>query len=106
VLIGATRKVVRRFFEDAGHDFTGLAEEEISRRMLDTRLHGAHWLWFGGRALGSNRYRNCSSVFVIGREEMPVEALEDKARAIFGDGEGPALEFVTPDAQGRTLRPR
>ena len=50
--------------------------------MLETPLHGAYWLWFSGRALGTNRYRNFSTVIVIGREEVPVEALEDHGRAL------------------------
>ncbi|MFZ3585032.1 hypothetical protein ACOI1H_23265, partial [Loktanella sp. DJP18] len=49
VLVGATRKVVQVFFEDAGYDFTGKSNDEISEFMLTTRLHGAYWLWFGGR---------------------------------------------------------
>lgn len=52
--------------------------------MLHTPLHGAHWLWYGGRALGTNRYRDCSTVIAIGREELPVEALEDYGRALWG----------------------
>ena len=105
VLVGATRKVVRAFFEDAGHCFDGMSEEQVSACMLETRLHGAHWLWFGGRALGSNRYRDCSSVIVIGREELPVSALEDQARAIWGDTPGAPLDLLEPDALGNTRVP-
>lgn len=103
VLVGASRKVVLQFFEDAGHDFSGLRDEEVSRRMLDTPLHGAQWLWYGGRALGTNRYRDCSTVIAIGREELPVEALEDYGRALWGDRDDANLAFVQPDASG-TLR--
>ena len=105
VLVGATRKVVRAFFEDAGHGLEGLTEAEVSRLMLDTRLHGACWTWFGGRSRGSNRYRDCSSVVVIGREELPVEALEGYARALFGDAPGEVLALVEPDEAGRRLLP-
>lgn len=97
VLVGATRKVVRAFFEDAGHDFGGMSEESVSSFMLDTPLHGASWLWFGGRSLGSNRYQDYSSVIVIGREELPAEALEDQAAAIWGDTPGEPLECIEAD---------
>ncbi|SHF20434.1 hypothetical protein SAMN05444279_12126 [Ruegeria intermedia] len=105
VLVGATRKVVRAFFEDAGHRFDGMSEEEVSAYMLETKLHGAHWLWFGGRALGSNKYKDCSSVIVIGREELPVCALEDQARALWGDTPGEPLDLLAPDAAGNIRMP-
>lgn len=105
VLVGASRKVVRAFFEDAGHDFSGLSEEALSSFMLDTPLYGAHWLWFGGRSLGSNRYQECSSVIAIGREELPVAALEDQAAAIWGDTPGAPLEYIASDQQGRRIMP-
>jgi hypothetical protein len=105
VLVGATRAVVKAFFTDAGHDFADLSEAEISQIMLKTPLHRASWTWFGGRSLGSNRYRDYSSVIVIGREELPVEVLENKARALFGDRAGKKLAFVEPDADGQLLLP-
>lgn len=104
VLVGATRKVIQRLFEDAGHDFAGMSNAAVSDVMLNTRLHGAHWTWFG-RSLGENRYRTCSAVVVIGREELPLEAVEDDARALFGDTPGEDLTFVTSDAQDRRLLP-
>ena len=82
-----------------------MTEAEVSRLMLDTPLHGACWTWFGGRSRGSNRYRDFSSVVVIGREELPVEALEAHARALFGDAPGEALALVEPDEAGRRLLP-
>ncbi len=105
VLVGATRKVVKRFFEDSGHSFSNMTEAEISAFMLGTALHGANWTWFGGRSLGSNRYRDCSSVIVIGREEPSVDGVEEAARSVFGDAEGLDLEFVQPDEEGRRLLP-
>lgn len=105
VLVGASRKIVLRFFEDAGHDFGGLSDDEASRFMLETPLHGAHWLWFGGRSLGTNRYRDFSTVIVIGREELPVEALEDRGRALWGDRAGVDLEFVVPGEDGALRLP-
>ncbi len=105
VLVGASRKVVRRFFEDAGHDFAGMSEEAVSQVMLDTPLFGAQWLWFGGRALGTNRYRDCSTVLVIGREELPVATLEDYGRALWGDRAEADLSFVAPGEDGRLRLP-
>ncbi len=105
VLVGATRKVVRAFFIDAGHTFDGMTEEDVSDFMLSTRLHGAHWLWFGGRSLGSNRYQNCSSVIVIGREELPVSALEDQGRALWGDIPDEPLQLLGADTEGNLRLP-
>ena len=73
--------------------------------MLETPLHGAYWLWFGGRALGTNRYRDFSTVIVIGREELPVEALEDHGRALWGDRAGDDLEFVAAGEDGTVRLP-
>lgn len=105
VLVGASRKVVLRFFKDAEYDFDGLPDDEISRRMLETPLHGAHWLWFGGRALGTNRYRDFSTVITIGREELPVAELEELGRALWGDRAGADLEFVEPGEDGALRLP-
>jgi len=63
-------------------------------------LHGAHWLWFGGRSLGSNRYEACSTVIAIGREELPIFALEDYGRALWGDRADADLTFLTPGSDG------
>lgn len=100
VLVGATRTVVQRFFEDAGHDFSSKNEAEINQIMLGTKLHGARWLWLGGRSLGSNRYKDCSAVIVLGRQELPVSTLEDQGRALWGDTHGEPLNFVAPDMRG------
>ena len=100
VLVGAPRSVVQKFFEDAGHKFSAKSNDEVSQIMLTTKLHGAHWLWFGGRALGSNRYKNCGSVIVLGRQELPVSALEDQGRALWGDTPGEPLNLVAPDLSG------
>lgn len=105
VLVGATRAVVKAFFVDAGHDFEDLSETRISQIMLGTPLHGASWTWFGGRSLGSNRYRDHASVIIIGREELPVEVLENKARALFGDRPGEKLSFLEPNSAGQLLLP-
>lgn len=105
VLVGAARSVVQKIFEDAGYDFNAMGQDEASRIMLTTRLHGAHWLWFGGRALGSNRYKNCSSVIVLGRQELPIWALEDQGRALWGDTHGEPLHLVEPDLSGAQQLP-
>jgi len=100
VLVGATRTVVQKFFEDAGHDFSAKSKAEINQIMISTKLHGAHWLWLGGRSLGSNRYKDCSAVIVLGRQELPVSTLEDQGRALWGDTKGEPLDFVSPDLKG------
>ena len=105
VLVIATKKVVRQFFEDAGHKLDDMTGAEISRFMLDTELHGARWLWFGPGALGLNEYKNFGTAIVLGREELPVDALEDFLRAIQGDT-GAELRLVSEDAKGHKRLPR
>ncbi|WP_306752387.1 hypothetical protein [Paracoccus actinidiae] len=106
VLVGASRKVVRAMFKDADHSFSEMSEDQISQVMLGTHLHGARWLWFGGGSLGSNRYETCTRVIVIGREELPIDILEDQGRALFGDVPGNPLTFAAQDSTGRTLLPQ
>jgi hypothetical protein len=96
---------VQTFFEDAGHDFAGKSNNDVSEFMLNTRLHGAYWLWFGSRSLGSNRYEACASVIVIGREELPIPVLEDYGRALWGDRPDVDLTFLTPGADGSCRMP-
>ncbi|MCB1358064.1 MAG: hypothetical protein KDK53_16780 [Maritimibacter sp.] len=105
VLVGASRGVVKAFFEDAGYDFSGMSDSDASRLMLETELLGARWLWFGSRSLGLNTYRGFGTVVVIGREELPVAALESQGRALFGDRTDTDLYFVEPDAQGNLILP-
>ncbi|MDF3417340.1 hypothetical protein HKX23_03150 [Sulfitobacter sp. KE29] len=105
VLVGATKKVVRKIFEDAGWDFSAKSDEEISQILLNTKLHGADWLWFGGRSLGSNRYKGCGTVIVLGRQELPISDLEDQGRAFWGDTANSPLELVAPDLNGKHRLP-
>ena len=105
VLVGAPKSVVRAMFEDAGYDFRSMNKDEITETMLTTKLHGARWLWFGSRSLGSNLYKDCASVIVLGRQELPVSALEDQGRALWGDTEGEPLNFVRPDVKGAQWLP-
>ncbi|SFB14897.1 hypothetical protein SAMN05421688_3248 [Poseidonocella pacifica] len=106
VLIGCTKKVARQFFLDAGLLNGDESSEEEVRIMLDTQLLGASWLWFGDRALGSNRYESYSTVIVLGRNEIPLDALEGQGRSLFGDRDGEEpLCFVEPDEHGRRLMP-
>lgn len=105
VLVVATKKVVRQFFEDAGHIFEGMTPSEISQFMQNTELHGARWLWFGPAALGLNTWQGFGTAIVFGREELPVDALEDLLRAIQGDT-GAELRLVPEDAQGNKRLPR
>ena len=93
VLVIATKAAVRQFFEDAGHNFKGKAERQISDYMMATPLHGARWLWFGPAALGLNDWKGFGTAVVIGREELPLDALQDYLRALKGDT-GEPLELV------------
>ena len=104
VLCIATRKAVRAMFEDAGHDFTGQDETVVSKMMMETPLHGARWLWFGPASLGRNDWQDFGTALVIGREDIGVDALEDYARALFGDT-GDPLQFIQPDANGQRFMP-
>jgi len=104
VLCIATRKAVRAMFEDAGHDFTGQDEATVSKMMMETPLHGARWLWFGPASLGRNDWQDFGTALVMGREDIGVDALEDYARAIFGDT-GEPLQFIQPDAKGQRFMP-
>lgn len=105
VLVVATKKVVRQFFEDAGHTFEGMTPSEISQHMLNTELHGARWLWFGPAALGLNTWKEFGTVIELGREELPLDALEDFLRAMRGDT-GEELQLVPEDAKGNKRLPR
>jgi hypothetical protein len=104
VLCLATRKAVKAFFEDAGHDFAGQDPSAVSAQMMNTPLHGARWLWFGPASLGRNDWQDFGTVLVMGREEMDLDALEDYGRAFFGDT-GEPLQFVQPDAKGQKFMP-
>lgn len=104
VLVVATKKAVRAIFEDAGHDFSGKAESDIAALMMATPLHGARWLWFGPASLGRNDWQDFGAVVVIGREELPIDAVEDYARGFWGDS-GEPLQFVQADEAGRVNLP-
>ncbi|KUF11333.1 hypothetical protein AVJ23_06060 [Pseudoponticoccus marisrubri] len=105
VLVGCTKKVARRFFEEAGLVSPTTPDREAVSIMLNEKLFGASWLWFGDRALGSNRYEDYATVIVLGRNELPVEALEDQGRSLFGDKDDQPLEFVEADKNGRRQMP-
>lgn len=104
VLVAASKEVVRWFFEDAGVVTEAMPDEEVRRVMAATEMHGARWLWFGPASLGLNAFETFGTAIVIGREELPVDALEDLGRAMFGDS-GEPLQTVKPDAEGRRLMP-
>ena len=93
VLAIGSRKLALRMFTDAGHNFDGMTPQQVSDFMLATPLHGARWLWFGPRALGRNDWKDFGTAIVIGREELPLDALQDDARALFGDS-GEPLELI------------
>lgn len=102
VLVIATRKCVKAIFEDAGHSFEAMSAASISEFMRETELHGARWLWFGPASLGRNDWKDFGTAIVIGREELPLDALENKARGLFGDT-GDKLKFVQGNEQGHRL---
>ena len=101
VLAIASKSVVRQLFEDAGHDFRNVGEKQISEMMQSTTLHGARWLWFGPASLGRNDWKDFGTAVVIGREELPLDALQDLGRALFGDTAEP-LALIS-EADGSNL---
>lgn len=104
VLIVATKQAVRWFFEDAGYDLSQMSAAEANAFMMDTPLLGARWIWFGPAALGRNDWADFGTVVSIGREELPLDTLEDFGRSVFGDT-GEPLIFVQPDEHGRRMMP-
>lgn len=104
VLAGGSKAIVRAVFEDAGLIAPSTPSAEADKVMRETPLHGARWLWFGPGSLGLNRFQDFGTVVVIGREELPLDALESMGRAMFGDS-GEPLQLVQPDAAGRALMP-
>lgn len=105
VLAIASREVVKWMFEDAGHDLSDMDQDQASEFMRETVLHGARWLWFGPASLGRNDWKDFGTALVIGREELPVQVLEDQGRALFGDSSEP-LSFVEPEERGLVLMPQ
>jgi hypothetical protein len=101
VLVIATKAVVKSFFADEGYDFCEMDDREANAVMLDTRLHGVQWAWFGPMTLGSNRWKHCTTCIVIGREEWPTEALEAEARKLWGYG----LQLIEHDEAGNCMLP-
>ena len=104
VLAGGSKAVVRAMFEDAGLIAPGTPSKEADPIMKSTELHGARWLWFGPGSLGLNSFQDFGTAVVIGREELPLDALESKGRAMFGDS-GEPLQMVQADAAGNALMP-
>lgn len=94
VLVVASKEIVRRFFEDAG----------LPAPALGAELHGARWAWYGPATRGLNAWRGFGAVVLVGREELPPEALAGQARALFGDGPEP-LDLPAPDSAGAVLPP-
>ena len=105
VLAIATKALVKVMFEEAGHNFHNMSDAEARAYMMETKLHGARWLWFGPSALGLNTWQDFGTAVVIGREELPLDVLEDKARAVWGDTGAP-LQMVEPNEKGRRIPPR
>ncbi len=93
VLVGAQREVVVWIFQDAGFDFGGRSRAEVNATMRATPLHGARWIWFGPASLGLNTYEDFGTAIILGREELPLQALQDEARSLFGD-RGAPLDLI------------
>ena len=102
VLAGGSKAVVQAMFEDAGLIAPGTPSKKADPIMKSMELHGARWLWFGPGSLGLNSFQDFGAAVVIGREELPLDALESKGRAMFGDS-GEPLQMVQPDASGQAL---
>lgn len=94
VLVVGSKAVVRQIFTDAGRESMTLGAE----------LHGARWAWYGPATRGLNDWRGFGAVVLIGREELPPEALAGQARALFGDGAEP-LGIPQPNENGALLPP-
>lgn len=60
-------------------------------------MMGAEWRWFGPKMQGLNTFEDFDAVVIIGRLQLPLLAVEDRARAIFGDDTG---ELMTPYTDG------
>jgi len=101
VLAIGTKAVVRQIFEDAGQSFKGMNDRQIADFMRATPLHGARWLWFGPSSLGLNTWQGFGTAIVIGREELPLTALQDYARSMFGDT-GEPLDLIS-EAEGSNM---
>lgn len=105
VLVLTNKALVQAMFEDAGHNFGNMSKDEAAAFMQGTPLHGARWLWFGPGALGKNDWQGLGTVIAIGRNELPVQDLEDVCLAFWADT-GEPLKRVQPDEKGRVMRPR
>jgi hypothetical protein len=94
LLVVASKAVVVRIFADAG----------LSAPRLGAELHGARWAWYGPATRGLNDWRGFGGVILVGREELPPDALAGQARALFGDGAEP-LALPEPDGNGAVIAP-
>lgn len=86
VLVVAPKAVLHKLYEDNGETFN-------DRSTQPQMLHGATVRWFGPRLLGVNTYSDFATIILVGRLQLPVVALEDQLRALFGDSDMP-LSFT------------
>ncbi|KKL88554.1 hypothetical protein LCGC14_1923520, partial [marine sediment metagenome] len=86
VLVVAPKSVLHKLYEDNGETFN----DKSSQPQM---LHGATVRWFGPRLLGINTYSDFATIILVGRLQLPVVALEDQLRALFGDSDMP-LSFT------------
>ncbi len=82
----APKAVLHKLYEDNGETFN-------DRSTQPQMLHGATVRWFGPRLLGINTYSDFATIILVGRLQLPVVALEDQLRALFGDSDMP-LSFT------------
>lgn len=88
VLVVATKPVLRALHRDAASPGAAGTDPELLQPLL-----GATPRWFGPRLLGVNDYKTFATVILIGRLQVPVPAVEDTMRGLFGDEAG-FLEFA------------
>lgn len=84
VLVVATQSVLRALHADAGRP-------DLPDEALDLPLHGASPRWFGPRMRGLNKFSTFATAILIGRMQPPVDEVEARGRALFGDDGDPLI---------------
>jgi hypothetical protein len=97
VLLVATKAVLRQLHLDEDPGATIRTDNDLLKP-----LRGAHPRWFGPAMQGLNAYQDFDTAIVLGRQQPPIEAIEDQMRAVFG-GTGERLEFMPAEHPTRGL---